>query len=66
MSGRRCSHAPLRAPSTSGFARIQGTPDLLPGDVTGVSVYDQSSNAFAFRPGAIFANLVLVDEINRA
>ena len=49
-----------------GFARIQGTPDLLPGDVTGVSVYDQTSNAFAFRPGAIFANLVLVDEINRA
>jgi MoxR-like ATPase len=47
------------------FSRIQGTPDLLPGDVTGVEVYDQSANAFVFRPGAIFANLVLVDEINR-
>lgn len=47
------------------FSRIQGTPDLLPGDVTGVEVYDQSTNAFVFRPGAIFANLVLVDEINR-
>lgn len=46
--------------------RIQFTPDLLPGDVTGVSVFDQRSSSFEFRPGAIFANIVLGDEINRA
>ena len=48
------------------FARLQFTPDLLPSDVTGSSVFDQRSAAFAFRPGPVFANLVLVDEINRA
>ncbi len=48
------------------FSRIQCTPDLLPGDITGVQVYDQSANQFRFRPGAVFANLVLVDEANRA
>lgn len=47
-------------------ARIQCTPDLQPTDVTGLSVYDQRSRAFEFRPGPIFANVVLVDEINRA
>ncbi|HZB48981.1 MAG TPA: MoxR family ATPase [Mycobacteriales bacterium] len=46
--------------------RIQFTPDLLPSDVTGVSVYNQESHDFEFRPGAIFANLVVGDEINRA
>ena len=46
--------------------RIQFTPDLLPSDVTGVSVFDRRSNAFEFRPGAVFANIVLGDEINRA
>ncbi len=46
--------------------RIQFTPDLLPGDVTGVSVFDQRSGTFEFRPGAVFANVVLGDEINRA
>jgi len=46
--------------------RIQFTPDLLPGDVTGVSVFDQRTSSFEFRPGAIFANIVLGDEINRA
>ncbi len=46
--------------------RIQFTPDLLPGDVTGVSVFDQRTSTFEFRPGAIFANIVLGDEINRA
>jgi MoxR-like ATPase len=46
--------------------RIQFTPDLLPSDVTGVSVYDQESREFEFKPGAIFANLVVADEINRA
>ncbi len=46
--------------------RIQFTPDLLPSDVTGVTVYNQEHNDFEFKPGAIFANLVLGDEINRA
>ncbi|MDO8310170.1 MAG: MoxR family ATPase [Actinomycetota bacterium] len=46
--------------------RIQFTPDLLPGDVTGVSVFDQRSSTFEFRAGAIFAHIVLGDEINRA
>ncbi|MBM9460469.1 AAA family ATPase [Nocardioides sp. zg-536] len=46
--------------------RIQFTPDLLPSDITGVSVYDQSTRSFEFRPGAIFANVVIGDEINRA
>jgi MoxR-like ATPase len=46
--------------------RIQFTPDLLPGDITGVSVYDQKSGAFEFHPGPVFANVVLADEINRA
>jgi MoxR-like ATPase len=46
--------------------RIQFTPDLLPGDVTGVSVFDQRTSSFEFRPGAVFANIVLGDEINRA
>ena len=46
--------------------RIQFTPDLLPSDVTGVSVYDQRSSSFEFRPGAIFAQMVIGDEINRA
>lgn len=46
--------------------RIQFTPDLLPSDVTGVSVYSQESREFEFKPGALFANLVVGDEINRA
>jgi MoxR-like ATPase len=46
--------------------RIQFTPDLLPSDVTGVSVYNQEAHDFEFKPGAVFANLVVGDEINRA
>jgi MoxR-like ATPase len=46
--------------------RIQFTPDLLPSDVTGVSVYNQETHDFEFRPGGIFANIVVGDEINRA
>ena len=46
--------------------RIQFTPDLLPSDVTGVSVFDQATSTFSFRPGPVFANIVLGDEINRA
>jgi MoxR-like ATPase len=48
------------------FARIQCTPDLQPTDVTGLAIYDQKTREFTFRPGPIFANVVLVDEINRA
>ena len=48
------------------FARIQLTPDVLPSDVTGVSVFDQRTSEFAFRPGPVFANVVLADELNRA
>ena len=48
------------------FARIQGTADLLPADVVGTNVYDQRTARFEFRPGPVFANIVLVDEINRA
>jgi MoxR-like ATPase len=47
------------------FSRIQLTPDLLPGDVLGVSVYNTLTQSFEFRPGPIFANVVLADEINR-
>ncbi len=48
------------------FKRIQCTPDLLPTDVTGVSVFNQKTTEFEFRPGPIFAQVVLADEINRA
>src|SRR3954469_12969237 len=47
------------------FSRIQLTPDLLPGDVLGVSVYNSTTQSFDFKPGPIFANIVLADEINR-
>jgi MoxR-like ATPase len=48
------------------FARVQCTSDLLPADVVGTNVYDQREHRFEFRPGPVFANVVLVDEINRA
>ena len=48
------------------FHRVQFTPDLLPADVTGVNVFDRQSGAFRFREGPVFANVLLVDEINRA
>jgi len=55
------------AQSTSlAFSRIQFTPDLMPSDVTGSSIYNQRDALFQFRPGPIFANLLLADEINRA
>lgn len=47
------------------FKRIQFTPDLLPSDITGVSVFDQETKRFVFQPGPVFANIVLADEINR-
>jgi len=49
-----------------GFGRIQFTPDLLPSDVTGASIYNQRTGEFEFRPGPVFTNLLLADEINRA
>jgi MoxR-like ATPase len=49
-----------------GFRRLQCTPDLLPNDITGVSVFNQQTNEFEFRPGPIFVNILLADEINRA
>ena len=48
------------------FKRIQFTPDLLPSDVTGTSIYNQKTGNFEFRPGPIMAQIVLADEINRA
>ena len=48
------------------FARVQFTPDLLPADVTGSSIWNQRDTAFEFRPGPVFANVLLADEINRA
>ncbi len=48
------------------FKRIQFTPDLLPSDITGMSVFDQREGNFSFRPGPVFANILLADEINRA
>jgi MoxR-like ATPase len=48
------------------FSRIQFTPDLMPSDITGVNVFDSSSREFSFRPGPLFSDIVLADEINRA
>ena len=48
------------------FSRIQFTPDLMPSDITGVNVFDSSSRQFSFRPGPLFSDIVLADEINRA
>src|SRR5947207_11576176 len=47
------------------FRRVQFTPDLLPSDVTGVTMFDPQTSRFVYRPGPIFANVVLADEINR-
>ena len=52
--------------TTLGFSRIQFTPDLMPSDVTGSSIFNQQTADFEFRPGPIFANILLSDEINRA
>ena len=48
------------------FRRIQFTPDLLPSDLTGINFYNQKAGEFEFRPGPLFANFILADEINRA
>jgi len=63
----KTSLARAMAQSVDGSSnRIQFTPDLLPGDITGVSVYDQRTGTFEFHRGPVFANIVLADEINRA
>jgi MoxR-like ATPase len=63
----KTSFARAMAESVAGTTnRIQFTPDLLPGDITGVSIYDQGKSEFEFHPGPVFANIVLADEINRA
>jgi MoxR-like ATPase len=63
----KTSFARAIAQSVAGTSsRIQFTPDLLPGDITGVSIFNQAGSAFEFHPGPIFANIVLADEINRA
>lgn len=63
----KTSLARAMAQSVAGASsRIQFTPDLLPGDITGVSIYDQRTGAFDFHRGPIFASIVLADEINRA
>ncbi|WP_353809379.1 AAA family ATPase [Agromyces sp. SYSU T00194] len=63
----KTSLARAMAESVAGSSnRVQFTPDLLPGDITGMSVYDQRSGAFEFHGGPVFANIVLADEINRA
>ncbi len=63
----KTSLARAMAQTVAGLSsRIQFTPDLLPGDITGVTIYDQRSSRFEFHPGPVFANIVLADEINRA
>jgi MoxR-like ATPase len=56
----------LAAIAAASWSRVQFTPDLLPSDVTGVTVYHQATSTFEFHPGPVFANVVLADEINRA
>ncbi len=63
----KTSLARAMAQSVQGTSnRVQFTPDLLPGDITGVTIYDQRTGDFDFHPGPVFANIVLADEINRA
>jgi len=56
----------LAKASGCSYKRIQFTPDLLPADITGTSIFNQKTSEFEFRPGPVFANIVLADEINRA
>ena len=63
---RRCSRRRSRRASGCSFRRIQFTPDLLPTDVTGLSIFNQKTQEFEFRPGPVVSQVVLADEINRA
>jgi MoxR-like ATPase len=63
--GKTLAARSLAAALGVGFTRVQCTPDLLPADITGASMYDPATSQFAFRPGPVFTNLLLADEINR-
>ncbi len=65
-TGKTLMAKTLAASVDGEFARIQFTPDLLPADITGLNIYDQSQSSFKFVKGPIFANIILADEINRA
>jgi MoxR-like ATPase len=65
-SGKTMLARSIAASLGIGFKRVQCTPDLLPNDITGVSVYNQKTGEFEFKPGPIFINILLADEINRA
>jgi MoxR-like ATPase len=65
-TGKTSMARALAASINGSWQRIQFTPDLLPSDVTGVSIFDQRAQEFTFHPGAVFANVVVADEINRA
>ena len=65
-TGKTVMAKSLAASIDCAFSRIQFTPDLLPGDITGLSVYDASKAEFVFKPGPVFTNVLLADEINRA
>ena len=65
-TGKTLTASSLASALGLSFSRIQFTPDLLPGDITGSHVYDERDGTFEFSPGPIFANVVLADEINRA
>lgn len=65
-TGKTVMARSLAASSCLSFSRIQFTPDLLPSDVTGLNYYNQEKSGFVFRPGPVFANILLADEINRA
>ena len=65
-SARRAWPRPWPASIDCTWKRVQFTPDLLPADLVGVSIYERSTEQFRFQPGPLFANIVLADEINRA
>ena len=65
-TGKTVMARSLAASISCSFSRIQFTPDLLPGDITGLSVFDMKTSEFVFKPGPVFTNVLLADEINRA
>jgi MoxR-like ATPase len=65
-TGKTSLAAALASSVNCYFRRIQFTPDVMPSDISGFSIYNQKTNDFEFRPGAVMANIVLADEINRA
>ena len=65
-TGKTALARALAASVQGTHSRIQFTPDLLPSDITGVTIFDQATGAWQFHPGPVFASIVLADEINRA